>query len=143
VADDYRGGRHEKERGSWVAIRCACDQSPPLVGWRLLSGRDEADVYYYRATSWAKLYRRSGCLSGVWPALAATIRWPLAWEELRDGWRRCGIVSGEADELYCWRATNGWLEERAERDRIRHANKAKAGRASARARRLKKRKQGR
>jgi hypothetical protein len=94
-----------------------------------------ADVYFYRACAFAKLYAPAGSMETAWDDLAVWINWPDTPDDLRRMFRQSGAVSGPRDLLYLWDETNGWLIRKYARDAQRQANKRKAGKASARARR--------
>jgi hypothetical protein len=123
-----------RAHGLWVAVSCDADASPQLDNLRALTD-DAGDLYYYRAVVWLKRYCTKGQLSQWWPALARAVRWPSAWEDLRDLWRRCGLVTGSLDEIWDWQKTNGWIIERAEKAARHMERKRAAGRKSGRVRR--------
>jgi hypothetical protein len=78
-----------------------------------------ADVLFYRATSFAKLYEHTGQMAGRWQDLAAFVRWAGSAEDLRDLFLACDLVQGEHETLYDWEEINGWLYDRADRERKR------------------------
>jgi flagellar biosynthesis/type III secretory pathway protein FliH len=92
-----------------------------------------ADVLFYRATAFCKLYEQTGCVRDRWQDLAAFVRWPGQPAELRDLFRACGLVISERDALYDWDLLNGWIIDRAERERKRAA-KNRAAEAAKEAR---------
>jgi hypothetical protein len=106
----------------WFAIDCSADSSPPLFRLRNQAG-PLADVYYYRAVAFCKLYAPDGQLENSWPDLAAYLRWPDAPEELRDLCRACGVVSPPRDRLYLWFESNGWILRQKAADAAAHRQK--------------------
>jgi hypothetical protein len=99
----------------WYAIDVSLRNSPPVAAFRVECG-DLSDAYVCRAYEFCKLYARAGALAKYWQALAGFIDWPTSWPELRDTWRRLGLVFGEQDELYQWMGTNGWIDAKRERE---------------------------
>jgi len=104
-------------------------------------GGPTADAYYYRATSWCMVYNRSGNMRGRWSAFRAWDgTWTGAAAELEALFVRAGACVGELEQLFDWDRTNGWILRKRKEDVVRQAKKRKAGLASARARRRKRRK---
>jgi hypothetical protein len=118
----------------WFAVDVSLDNSPPLASLRQFQG-PTADVYFYRACAFCKLYARAGALRELWPAVAGFVRWPDSWEDLRDLWRRAGLVFGPEDELYQWMGTNGWMLAKQAAEAKRSAQNRKAARLGAKKRR--------
>ena len=120
----------------WFAIDCAADTSPPLFRLRSAAG-PYADVLYYRAVAFCKLYADQGQLEKAWSDLSAFVRWPDSAEELRDLFRATGIATGPRDTLYLWYESNGWIIKAHAADAAKHRemrarNKVRAGRERAR-----------
>lgn len=118
----------------WFAVDTSLDMSPPLARFRAEHG-STADSYFYRALAFAKQYARAGAFAEMWPAVAEFVRWPNGYQELQASWRRCGLVFGDADELYQWAGTNGWIQAKKENERKRSERNRKAARIGARKRR--------
>jgi hypothetical protein len=118
----------------WFAVDCGADQSPPLARLRQVMG-ESGDAYFYRATAFCKLYRGTGFLGECWPDVAAFVRWPKDWQDMRDTFTACGICAGSASELYGWHETNGWLIQKAIKERARSAQNRRAAKLGARKRR--------
>lgn len=125
-----------RSHGLWAAVSCDVDACPQLDTLRVLTD-DVGDLYYYRAVIWSKRFCPKGQLAQWWPALARAVRWPSPWEELRDLWRKAGVVVGSLDELFDWHKVNGWIIERAEKAARHMEQKRAAGRKSGRVRRQK------
>jgi hypothetical protein len=121
----------------WFAVDCGADQSPPLARIRQTMG-ETADSYFYRATSFCKLYRGTGFLADCWPDVAAFVRWPKDWQDMRETFMELGLVSGANAELYNWHDTNGWLVQKAIKERARSARNRRAAKIGAARRRAKK-----
>lgn len=116
----------------WFAVACDLDAHPGMVRLRNAAG-EYADVLFYRATAFCKAYERTGCLRDRWQDLAAFSRWSGQPSELRDLFRTCGLLISDRDLLYDWDETNGWIIDRAERERKRAA-KNRAAEAAEEAR---------
>jgi hypothetical protein len=98
---------------------------------------DLADIYYLRALSFCKQFAQAGELENSWDDLRVFIRWPGELSELRDAFCECGIVDRQRRcLLYRWEESNGWIVRKYAQDAKRQMDKRKAGRASARARRV-------
>jgi hypothetical protein len=119
----------------WYAIDVSLRNSPPVAAFRQECG-PLSDAYVGRAYEFCKLYSQTGDLKDFWQALAGFIDWPTTWTELRDIWRRLGIVTGGEDELYQWMGTNGWMLAKREAERKRSDKNRRAARIGARKRRL-------
>jgi hypothetical protein len=123
-------------RGLWFAVPCDADGAPEVSRLRTEAGGC-ADAYYYRALSWVMRYRQSGRIADDdWRALAEQIRWPDGEESLRDLFVRVGIVDKDGG-VFSWQQYNGWILRKYAVDRKRQAQRRRAGRASAAARRRK------
>jgi hypothetical protein len=118
----------------WYAVDVSLDNSPPLASLRQFQG-PTADVYFYRALAFCKLYARGGAIREMWPAVAGFVRWPDSWEDLRDLWRNAGLVFGPEDELFQWMGTNGWLIAKGEAAAKRSRQNRRAARIGAKRRR--------
>lgn len=118
----------------WFAVDCSLRNSPPMATFRQVHG-PTADTYFIRAYEFAKLYARSGRMSGFWPAVANFIGWPKTVDELRDAWQACGLVFGPDDELYQWMGTNGYLLIKQEKEAKRSRQNRRAARIGAKKRR--------
>ncbi len=118
----------------WYAIDVSLRNSPPVAAFRHEVG-DLADAYVYRAFEFCKLYARAGALREFWQALAGFIDWPTQWPELRDSWKRLGLVFGPEDELYQWMGTNGWMIAKKEAEAKRSRQNRRAARIGAKKRR--------
>ena len=115
----------------WCGVTVNAPESAPLLDLCEDYG-DTADAYYYRAVCWCKKFHRSGRVADVWRELARAIRWPRSPEELRDLWRKHGVVRvGLGDELFDWEEANAAVMRKKEADRLYQSNKRKAGLASA------------
>lgn len=118
----------------WCGITVNVSNSAALLDFCEEYG-DTADAYYYRAVCWCKQFHRSGRVAEVWRQLARGIRWERPADELRDAWRRHRVVRADLDdELFDWEDANAAVMRRKEVDRLYHANKRKAGKASGAAR---------
>ena len=118
----------------WYAIDVSLRNSPPVAAFRQECG-PLVDAYVGRAYEFCKLYAQTGDLKESWQALAGFIDWPTSWTELRDTWRRLGIVSGTEDELYQWMGTNVWMLAKREAERKRAEKNRRAARIGAKKRR--------
>jgi hypothetical protein len=69
--------------------------------------------------------------------LAAFVRWSGQPSDLRDLFRACGLLVSDRDLLYDWDEINGWIIDRAERERKRAAkNRAREAAEEARKERI-------
>jgi hypothetical protein len=117
---------------TWYGVAADLDGFPGMVRLRNAAG-EYADVLFYRSICFCKLYEQTGCIRERWQDLAAFVRWPGQPAELRDLFRTCGLLVSDRDLLYDWDEVNGWIIDRAERERKRAAkNRAREAAEEAR-----------
>jgi hypothetical protein len=128
--------RHAGVARTWYGVACDLDCCPGLVRLRNAAG-EYSDVLFYRAMAFCKSYEQSGCLRDRWQDLAAFVRWSGQPSDLRDLFRTCGLLVSDRDLLYDWDEINGWIIDRAERERKRAAkNRAREAAEEARKERI-------
>jgi hypothetical protein len=121
---------------AWFGVACDLHASPGMVRLRRAAG-EYADVLFYRAIGWCKQYEHTGQIAGHWRDLADFVGWDGTPDDLRALFISCGLADGDRDLLYDWEAVNGWIIERAQRERRRAAkNRRKEAADEARKERI-------
>jgi hypothetical protein len=116
-------GRKKAAPRNFVTVPVSLWTSP---GIRRLRARLQypiaAEAYFVRAIWFGKDHEKTGQMAARWEDLAAFVEWPGTADSMRNAFRDCGLVFGDADELWEWENYMGRHLEAYAADARRHAD---------------------
>lgn len=108
---------------TWIAVDVSMPWDPRVRALGRAVGCETADGWIVRVMGWLKQHARDGQVAGFADDIADAIRWPYA-VALDVALSDAGLLDN-AGRLLGWSELNGWLVQRAEKDRARHRKPVK------------------
>jgi hypothetical protein len=108
---------------TWIAVDVSMPWNPSVRALGRSVGCETADGWVVRVMGWLKQHARDGQVAGYAADIADAIRWPYDLP-LDVAFADAGLLD-KAGRLVGWAELNGWLVERAEKDRKRHRKPVK------------------